>query len=123
MKRALSLLVAVTLLLGLTGCLKHHLRGSGVCTDGSCAQGPEGCPYGPSADGAGEGCPCREYHGPGYFNPGCGGCGGCLGKNRGAAAAGMAEDSGPPSGAVTYPYYTVRGPRDFLARNPRSIGP
>ena len=30
---------------------------------------------------------------------------------------------GPPAGAVTYPYYTVRGPRDFLARNPASIGP
>jgi len=31
--------------------------------------------------------------------------------------------AGPPSGGVTYPYYTNRGPRDFLARNPRSIGP
>jgi hypothetical protein len=30
---------------------------------------------------------------------------------------------GPPSGAITYPYYTTRGPRDFLAENPRSIGP
>jgi hypothetical protein len=24
---------------------------------------------------------------------------------------------------VTYPYYTNRGPRDFLAENPRGIGP
>ncbi|MGD9720413.1 MAG: hypothetical protein AB7O59_06725 [Pirellulales bacterium] len=31
--------------------------------------------------------------------------------------------AGPPSGGVTYPYYTNRGPRDFLARNPRDIGP
>ena len=31
--------------------------------------------------------------------------------------------AGPPTGATTYPYYTNRGPRDFLARNPRSIGP
>jgi hypothetical protein len=31
--------------------------------------------------------------------------------------------AGPPTGGVTYPYYTNRGPRDFLARNPRSIGP
>lgn len=30
---------------------------------------------------------------------------------------------GPPSGTVTYPYYTIRGPRDFLASNPPSIGP
>jgi hypothetical protein len=28
-----------------------------------------------------------------------------------------------PIGAVAYPYYTVRGPRDFLAKNPPSIGP
>jgi hypothetical protein len=31
--------------------------------------------------------------------------------------------AGPPTGATTYPYYTNRGPRDYLARNPRSIGP
>jgi hypothetical protein len=31
--------------------------------------------------------------------------------------------AGPPTGATSYPYYTTRGPRDFLARNPRSIGP
>ena len=30
---------------------------------------------------------------------------------------------GPPVGTVTYPYYTVRGPRDFLANDPPSIGP
>jgi hypothetical protein len=32
------------------------------------------------------------------------------------------EAGGPPVGTVTYPYYTVRGPRDFLADNPPSIG-
>lgn len=31
--------------------------------------------------------------------------------------------AGPPTGGVTYPYYTNRGPRDYLARNPRGIGP
>ena len=30
---------------------------------------------------------------------------------------------GPPTGQVAYPYYTVRGPRDFLMSNPPSIGP
>jgi hypothetical protein len=30
---------------------------------------------------------------------------------------------GPEMGAVTYPYYTLRGPRDFLLANPPSIGP
>jgi hypothetical protein len=31
--------------------------------------------------------------------------------------------AGPPTGAVAYPYYTTRGPRDFLAKCPPSIGP
>jgi hypothetical protein len=30
---------------------------------------------------------------------------------------------GPQQGQVTFPYYTVRGPRDFLNPNPPSIGP
>lgn len=29
---------------------------------------------------------------------------------------------GPPTAQVGYPYYTVRGPRDFLIDNPPSIG-
>jgi hypothetical protein len=38
----------------------------------------------------------------------------------------MADDmgyGGPAAAQVTYPYYTVRGPRDFLDPNPRGIGP
>lgn len=31
-------------------------------------------------------------------------------------------DGGPQTGAVAYPYYTTRGPRDFLSSNPPSIG-
>jgi hypothetical protein len=30
---------------------------------------------------------------------------------------------GPPTAGVAYPYYTNRGPRDFLDPNPPSIGP
>jgi hypothetical protein len=30
---------------------------------------------------------------------------------------------GPPVGQTAYPYYTTRGPRDFLLKNPPSIGP
>ena len=29
---------------------------------------------------------------------------------------------GPPTAQVAYPYYTIRGPRDFLINNPPSIG-
>jgi hypothetical protein len=30
---------------------------------------------------------------------------------------------GPPVAQVAYPYYTVRGPRDFLLSNPPPLGP
>lgn len=30
---------------------------------------------------------------------------------------------GPPVAQTAYPYYTLRGPRDFLLNNPPSIGP
>ena len=36
---------------------------------------------------------------------------------------GATQPAGPPTGAVAYPYYTTRGPRDFLAKKPASIGP
>ena len=36
---------------------------------------------------------------------------------------GAVTPAGPPTGAVAYPYYTTRGPRDFLAKCPPSIGP
>jgi hypothetical protein len=31
--------------------------------------------------------------------------------------------AGPPTAAVTYPYYTTRGPRDFFLADPLTIGP
>ena len=34
----------------------------------------------------------------------------------------MAGPAGPPTASVAYPYYTTRGPRDFLLANPPSIG-
>ena len=44
--------------------------------------------------------------------------GGCRDRGRGEEAGDPA-----PGGVVGYPYYSIRGPRDFLARNPQSIGP
>jgi hypothetical protein len=86
------------------------------CHDGQC--GPEGCPDGACADGK-----CHPRHVGRY---------GGLAKHHltpeeKAALAGSdygaVQPAGPPSGAVAYPYYTTRGPRDFLAKNPPSIGP
>lgn len=39
------------------------------------------------------------------------------------ANANRPMDGGPLSAAVAYPYYTNRGPRDYFANPPRSIGP
>ena len=40
-----------------------------------------------------------------------------------AVADQLGGPAGPPCAQVTYPYYTVRGPRDFLAAHPTPIGP
>ena len=60
---------------------------------------------------------------------------GCLGNHCDKARAendegaeypgqgGQQAAAGQATGAVAYPYYTTRGPRDFLAKNPPSIGP
>lgn len=52
-------------------------------------------------------------------------CGGWFKKHHGAAADGAMGPygGGPPAAQITYPYYTNRGPRDFLAPEPRGIGP
>jgi hypothetical protein len=36
---------------------------------------------------------------------------------------GQAQQAAGPTAAVSYPYYTTRGPRDFLETHPQSIGP
>lgn len=48
--------------------------------------------------------------------------GGLVGRHRAGAYADGAM-AGNTHGHVAYPYYTNRGPRDFLADNPRGIGP
>ena len=90
------------------------------CGAGSCDHG-EGC-HDPQCDANARGGPSL-----------CGSCGGqgcreCrLGKALCPHSGGYPErpifNPGPPVGQVAYPYYTVRGPRDFLQDNPPSIGP
>jgi len=111
MKRMLLTLSAIALLAGLNGCCWPR-----------CLAGGEGC------GGAGcEACGDAGYETCG--DPGCGTCGGpkagcgLLSRFRCGGRAEEAFTPGPPTGAITYPYYTNRGPRDFLAENPPSIGP
>jgi len=113
MKRAMLSLLAVVFVAGLVGCVNQHGRRPWACMGGSCAQAPENCQS------------CDESSSEGYFNPGsgrcCRECGG-----RGCHLCRRAcegQTAGPSSATVAYPYYTTRGPRDFLANNPPSIGP
>jgi hypothetical protein len=102
MKRALFFVVAVLVVAGLIGCAHDKQYCGPNCMNGSCAGAPETC----------------GRCGPGMACGGCGAFAGCCG------GGGVEPTSpGPPTGQVTYPYYTVRGPRDFLARSPRPIGP
>lgn len=88
----------------------------------------------------GEGCDqcgggnCNSWDWAGGHSDGCyktygahspWGCRACCAQSKYGPSADeqMYNEPGPPTGQVTYPYYTTRGPRDFLARNPASIGP
>lgn len=97
MRKFLFSVLAIATLAG-TGC-HHNLRKHGCQT----CKAPEGAV-----------CGCNAGHGHG----------GLHGRHRGGGpgpeAMGM---GGPPTGAVAYPYYTTRGPRDFFTNNPPSIGP
>ncbi|TWT37242.1 hypothetical protein KOR34_21890 [Posidoniimonas corsicana] len=96
--------------------------GCGDCCGSECGAG--GC----SAGGCGA---CRGGRG---CNGGCGGCGCCNGNGLiNKAVSGVLDcaqtdasynfNPGPAAAQVAYPYYTTRGPRDFLMANPPSIGP
>lgn len=73
----------------------------------------------------------------GLIGGGCGGgCGAGIGNEMAAKFGQMCEGGhcnrpyppgmgagGMPGAMTQYPYYTLRGPRDFLMANPPSIGP
>jgi len=100
--------------------------GTGGC---SCKLGK--CLFG---GGAGAGAAASLGGGCGVQGCGMGGklCGGCLSKMAGAhrhpyggTIPHTAQAPGAGTGmapAYAYPYYTTRGPRDFLMKNPPSIG-
>ena len=97
------------------------------CGITDCCGSASGCGRGKGCGLFGKGCGARGM-GCGLLGWGCGPLG--LGSRYGAGNqiprgwnSQQAMMSGPASGAITYPYYTVRGPRDFLAADPRPIGP
>jgi hypothetical protein len=133
-------------LLNTDGPHAHHARhaAGGYGVEGDCPDG--GCPTGDCQTGA---CQTGDCQTGGCQTGGCqtGGCQDCEGgvcrvphtgrygglakhhlspAEKAALAGtdyGAIGPAGPPTGAVAYPYYTTRGPRDFLAKRPPSIGP
>jgi hypothetical protein len=115
------------------GPYSHSARHQGGCRDGACQ---EGCEDGACQGGECEGgqCPanaCNDCESGACHKRHVGPYGGLakhhLTPEEEAALAGSdygaTGPAGPPTGAVAYPYYTTRGPRDFLAKCPPSIGP
>jgi hypothetical protein len=112
-------------LLNTDGPYAHHSQHvGGRCRDGDCQPGEcedGSCPVGGCQECEGAACHPRHvgrYGGLAKHH---------LSPEEKAALAGSdygaIGPAGPPTGAVAYPYYTTRGPRDFLAKCPPSIGP
>ena len=101
MKRVMLLMTLAVTLLGSTGCNQMNSQ-CNTCN------GPLGCR------------PCKlgwQRGGTDYQR--------FLGQNGKYAHGGGdggAGAQGPATAQVAYPYYTTRGPRDFLQANPPSIG-
>lgn len=114
MKRVLSIFAAVAVLAGVSGCgcLPQCMHFPGFCL-GRCCDGVRNCAACLRGCGPCGGAACADH---------CGYGSGLCGQNCGGPSY-QPVAPGPPSGAVTYPYYTNRGPRDFLAEDPPSIGP
>jgi len=90
----------------------RYVRGTGLAglAGPSCGLCADYCPT----------CPPQQVRSPigwGWPTLGCRPGLGCMGDPQ------QCIQPGPPTAAVTYPYYTVRGPRDFLQRQPSPIGP
>jgi hypothetical protein len=91
---------------------------------GVSSAGPAGVsPYDPAAVAPYAGAPyagdpnagAPYGYGSGPYGPG-------YGRFRGHFHGRGPVDVGMPGAVVAYPYYTIRGPRDFLLDNPPSIG-
>ena len=89
--------------------------GYGACPDGDCPSCKPGLFHRCVNLFHAKHCPgCGKTCGP--FHK----CGGLLHHHARGDDIGY---GGPPAAQITYPYYTNRGPRDFLDPNPRGIGP
>lgn len=71
-------------------------------------------------------CPCQAGHAGHFHNGGRYGYFGGAHRTPGYPHHHLRREyvgpPGPPTAQIGYPYYTIRGPRDFLLDNPPSIG-
>ena len=105
------LLIGITLASS-TGCQLVGRRHSNPGCNGCNAEiGCRPCRLGWQRGGTDYGNHLRGNH---FGNHGVGNHGDYVNNNQ--------VGSGVPGPAVGYPYYTTRGPRDFFANNPPSIG-
>jgi len=134
MKFAMYSLVAVATLALSSGCCLVDRFG---CRTGGCATGCASCGASDCGGGCGGGSSCGSglghgggaacgcgYAGYGYDDGRYAAYSGCYSGKYGKLRGPYSEviNPGPMGPQVTYPYYTNRGPRDFLAANPRGIG-
>jgi hypothetical protein len=140
MKHAMLAIAAALLVATSSGCTCLQFGRSGCspgCT-GGCNQCGLAAAHESGIDHHGN-CHCAKCTGGGLAGGGLG----LPGKNGGLAAQGggpfqggngqlgheyratrrIQGPAGPPTAQITYPYYTTRGPRDFLNPAPPSIGP
>lgn len=113
MKRA----VFASMMLVTLGVCGQSLAQCPACRDGSCPDCKPSLFHRCTNWMHAKHCPdCGKHCGPFHR---------CCGKlHHGPRRTGDEVDYGaPPSAQITYPYYTTRGPRDFLDPNPRGIGP
>jgi hypothetical protein len=108
MTRVLFGLLAAGLVSAATGCCCFNNNNCQTC-DG----------YPTHAGGHGGGHLAGKFHGG--LHGGAGGIHPRLAALH-SRHQGYSPDFGPPSAAIAYPYYTTRGPRDFLEPNPPTIG-
>ena len=120
MKLALFVLTVIAASAAMIGCCATD------CLTGSCANAPENCASCGEACGETCGEACGEACSEACGDPSNYGSTGSFGRDPNSRAGRMRRCDtapGPPTGTITYPYYTTRAPRDFLAADPPSIGP
>lgn len=145
LKSMVAVMAAFLLCCATTGC--HLGGGGGGCDAGGCASGGcgsygGGCTSGSCGGlagmlgscfgGGGNPSDCvtpETLGGDGYGTRGgvAGPLAGMVGQHHRGPQSHMGgmpgPADGPPVAQVTYPYYTTRGPRDYFAADPPSIGP